>query len=134
MNNTIIEEKVKELNNEVEKYPDLKFAINRLRMAGALNLEQWLTEALKEVQEEEIVICAAVKTTDGQIIRGHRHNDCLYRIASMKLKSLFSDQGFVTSRKRYVDRKEGLEIQLKAGSPVSETSKRLGELYSEDLY
>lgn len=55
--NTIIQEKVKELNNEVEKYPDLKFAIDRLRMAGALNLERWLTEALtslvKEVREEE---------------------------------------------------------------------------------
>lgn len=55
--NTIIQEKVKELNNEVKKYPDLKFAIDRLSMAGALNLESWLTEALtslvKEVREEE---------------------------------------------------------------------------------
>jgi hypothetical protein len=41
-------------------------------------------------------------------------------------------QGFITSKNRFVDRKEGAEIALKSGQ-VSEL-KYGPSLYSEDLY
>lgn len=87
---------------------------------------------------KEIVICAATKTTCGQIIRGHRHIDCLNTIKRRGLKHAGPDsQGFVTSRNRFVDREEGLKIQLAAGIPcVNENRKRYHcrELFSEDVY
>lgn len=44
-------------------------------------------------------------------------------------------QGFVTSRNRYVDRKEAMRIQKEAGvESLDPGGYRGDELYSEDLY
>jgi len=86
---------------------------------------------------KEIVICAATKTTCGKIIRGHRHVDCLTAIKKRKLKSAGPNaQGFITSRNRFVGRKEGLKLQLAAGIPCADKNKKgyRSRLYSEDLY
>ncbi len=88
--------------------------------------------------EPEIVICAAVIEEDGTIIRGHRHSDCFRTIWERKKKHRpnHDAQGFITSKNRYVNRKEGYEIQKAAG--IESIDKELpfhgGELYSEDLY
>lgn len=85
----------------------------------------------------EIVICAAVKTTKGIIIRGHRHADCIHTMQRMGLKysNGVNAQGFITSRNRYVTRVQGRKLQDAAGissaSPEGYTGTRL---YSEDLY
>jgi hypothetical protein len=87
--------------------------------------------------ENEIVICAAVVTDDGKIIRGHRHHDCIRALADRGLTSTYRNekQGFITSRNRYVTRKEGLELQLAAGIKSADPGSYRGdELYSEDLY
>jgi len=93
------------------------------------------------IEEKEICICAAIEMKDGYIIRGHRHRDCL-RTASQipKYKDELPNgrnQGFVTSKNRYVDRLEGARLQKEAGikSKLPDEQAYLhGELYSEDLY
>ena len=83
---------------------------------------------------KEICICAAVKTKDGLIIRGHRHSDCYLTITTMK-KETSNEQGFITSKNRYVDRVEGAKLQNEAGIVSVWTNKPvIGLLLSEDLY
>lgn len=87
---------------------------------------------------KEIVICAAIKTKDGTIIRGHRHADAIYTAMRMRYKKedlSFADQGFVTSKNRYVSREEGRKIQDAAGiASASPEGYMSGTLFSEDLY
>ena len=102
-------------------------------------IEDMVIEALTALREElgEIVICAAIKYKDGTIIRGHRHGDCAYD-CNRPLKKDFEGhiQGFITSRNRFVDRKEGMKIQKAAGIPSAwEEDGHYGDiLFSEDLY
>ncbi len=92
--------------------------------------------------ENEIIICAAIRMNDGYIIRGHRHNDALRTAAGIPRYKGDShawgeNQGFVTSKNRYVDRLEAARIQKAAGikSKMPEGQEYLhGECYSEDLY
>lgn len=91
--------------------------------------------------EKEIVICAAIKMKDGYIILGHRHSDAINTMKGIpKYKEDWAfgeNQGFVTSKNRYVDRLEGAKIQKAAGikSKMPADGAYLhGELYSEDLY
>jgi hypothetical protein len=93
---------------------------------------------------KEICICSAVKTTTGRIFRGHRHSDCFRSIAIRHLSpgNKDTDQGFVTSLNRYVDRAEGYRLQIEAGiksnfEEYTQNQDRYcqeGQLYSEDLY
>lgn len=93
----------------------------------------------------EIVICSAVKATDGTIVRGHRHSDAIRTLAGIPGKVFDQHQqaqGFITSLNRYVTRREGCEIQKAAGIESFYVTGRgepegaylHGELYSEDLY
>lgn len=89
----------------------------------------------------EVVICAAIRMPDGYIVRGHRHCHCIDiaysipRYASAWECPFGDDQGFVTSRNRYVTREEGLALQHAAGIPSADPSGyRARELFSEDLY
>lgn len=98
------------------------------------------------MEEPEIVICAAIRADDGYIVRGHRHNDAIRTMRGMPRyadsKAPYGDdQGFITSKNRYVNRKEGMELQKAAGIPSKyeldgkpEGAFLHGELYSEDLY
>lgn len=86
----------------------------------------------------EICICAAWKTEEGPIIRGHRHPHCRDSALSMGLHPIgnMSAQGFITSTGRFVDRKEGARLQREACAWNARTGLRFqGEcLMSEDLY
>lgn len=85
----------------------------------------------------EICICAAVKTTTGKIVRGERHGNCMNTIYSLGLKigQEPSDQGFITSRNRFVTREKGRRLQDAAGIPSADPEGYTGTtLYSEDLY
>lgn len=91
---------------------------------------------------KEIVICSAVKF-NGKILRGHRHADCFSTARRMRIDTTYSKsniQGFITSENRFVDRKEGYQIQKNAGIPsfIGQTHPKEAylneELYSEDLY
>ena len=87
---------------------------------------------------KEICICAAMKTTDDTIIRGHRHRDCLEGIIrrGKKPATCFIGQGFITSKNKYVTRTEGYRLQINAGvkSANPEGYNSAGWLFSEDLY
>lgn len=86
---------------------------------------------------KEIVICAAVKATDGTIIRGHRHSDCIRTIWEYKLSPSheLDAQGFITSTNRYVTREEGRKLQDAAGIKSANPEGYYGNtLFSEDLY
>lgn len=86
---------------------------------------------------KEICICAAVKTTTGQVIRGHRHGDCFITIKREGLKpsSAGNAQGFITSKNRFVNREQGRKLQDAAGIPSADPEGYRGTtLFSEDLY
>jgi hypothetical protein len=86
---------------------------------------------------KEFCICCAVKATDGTIIRGHRHADCFHSIVRRKkeISKAWEDQGFITSKNRYVDREEGFLLHKKAKiKSVNPEGYRPGWLFSEDLY
>ena len=88
----------------------------------------------------EIIICAAVKTPSGLIVRGHRHCDCYHNISLRPEyrdpdKVGRCDEGFITSRNRYVGREEALKLQIEAGIKSADPGGyRRDVLFSEDLY
>lgn len=87
----------------------------------------------------EICICAAIRLMDGRIVRGHRHGDCLRILNDWRDMGQVIDvdeQGFMTSRNRFVGRVEGRELQEAAGIPSHDPSGYRGGnlLFSEDLY
>jgi hypothetical protein len=96
------------------------------------------------VVERETVICSAIRLCDGRIFRGHRHHDCIRTAhalvehqepGSWDAKYRRHEQGFITSRNRYVDREEGLRLQKAAGiESACRSGYRHGHLFSEDLY
>jgi hypothetical protein len=79
----------------------------------------------------EIVICAAVRASNGKIVRGHRHSDAIRALQAMQgyegEQPLGDDQGFVTSTNRFVNRKEAHRLHF---PDLTEA----GELHSDDLY
>lgn len=84
---------------------------------------------------KEICICAAVKTTDGKIIRGQSHRDCrdgIIRRGGFPSK----EDGFITSYNRFVDREEGYKLMQKVNwKSVNPQGYQLCKwLFSEDLY
>jgi len=88
--------------------------------------------------DDEICICAAVKATDGTIIRGHRHRDCRDGIIrrGKKPSKRWEDEGFITSTGRFVTREQGMKLMADADwiSKNPEGYQSCGWLFSEDLY
>lgn len=108
--------------------------------------------------EEERVICAAVwykelicnypnmpsdvylpkNLNRGIVFCGHRHGQCIYtKCAITGLRDAESgdnEQGFLTSKNRFVTREEALEIALKQNQVIDITQIRGNRLFSEDLY
>jgi hypothetical protein len=75
----------------------------------------------------------------GMVFCGLRHHICLYIMVAMTGKAQHEVgeeiQGFLTSKNRFVDRKEGLQIAIKAGQvDESDLGNSLIGLFSEDLY
>lgn len=81
-----------------------------------------------------------VNITQGAVFCGYRHCHCMYTMAAITgLRSIESEvgeevQGFLTSKNRFVDRVEGLEIALKENQVIDLEDVRGNRLYSEDLY
>lgn len=88
---------------------------------------------------KERIICAAIHkegeidmADEPLIYCGHRHNNILWQ--SEKVSRSPYHQGFLTSKGRFVDRKEGLIIALENNQVLDINNIRGGKLYSEDLY
>ena len=98
--------------------------------------------------EKEYILCAAIKrqkprdcmpyhlgTNDiVEIEIGYRHHDIFQRFKE-DISRHPQDQGFYTSKGRFVNRKEALEIAIKAQQVKEDEcgNTRIG-LFSEDLY
>jgi hypothetical protein len=103
---------------------------------------------------KEYILCAAIWYKDlpnkitqslpvncdsGIVILGYRHGQCIHTLLSLKgLRTVEKApdgvgkhvQGFLTSKNRFVDRKEAAQIAFDMGQ--TKDLKRL--LFSEDLY
>jgi len=89
----------------------------------------------------ERCVCAAVRLPDGRIAAGHRHWNCFPVAEAMghTIRITQEMQGFLTSTGRFVNREEGMLLQLAAGIPTADPRRvnryvAGGKLYSEDLY
>lgn len=92
---------------------------------------------------KEICICSAIQMPDGELIRGHRHDSCYDVVRrrpdaeEKRLDIVHAAQGFITSRNRFVDRREAMTLQRASGLPsrYRKDGAYVGEeLFSEDLY
>ena len=81
---------------------------------------------------DEEIKHAAVKSKCGWIIIGKCHADCFEKARNINLEMSFSrdDQGFITSKGNYVDRKIAAMIARQAEQVPPETEI----LFSEDLW
>ena len=74
----------------------------------------------------------------GLVFSGHRHGQCIYtKCAVTGLRDCESgknEQGFLTSKNRFVSREEGLIIALKENQVLDKNEIRENRLFSEDLY
>ena len=103
------------------------------RIAGHLR-------ACADAWRGEQCICAAIRIGD-LIVRGHRHDSCFHTaslIPGVQRSAIRkADQGFVTSRNRFVGREEAMQLQKASGvkSAYSPDGEYRGDiLFSEDLY
>lgn len=99
-----------------------------------------LKKSLKEIEKErdtETIVCAAIKykTKAGEegIVTGKSHADCIKSFLFMDLTVAdrdmdYEEQGFMTSKDRFVDRMEAAEIAKKAKQVAKDYN---GALYSE---
>ena len=93
--------------------------------------------------ENEFIICAAILVNEtNKIFYGHRHDQCHNALNSelswtlnrQQIAKIKKTQGFVTSKNRFVDRKEALVIARTNDQVLDYQEIRGEELYSEDLY
>jgi hypothetical protein len=86
----------------------------------------------------EVCVEAAIRLEDGTVVRGRRHHNCFQNASEQGHSDESirrSEQGFVTSRGRFVDRRVGRCIQEMAGVPsAAPEGYRYDILFSEDLY
>ena len=92
--------------------------------------------------KEEYILCAALHIRDnityvaepvetGFIILGYRHIDCLRSLVRIR-KTLPNEEGFITSKNKFVDREEAYVIALGAGQIKYDSGSH--SLTSDDLY
>lgn len=101
-----------------------------------------ITKAIEE--GNEACIAAAIFWND-RIFPGMRHGDCMDAMRrelswsmtgeQISKSHMFNEQGFLTSKNRYVTREEALRMHQELGIPSADvTGYRNGIMFSEDLY
>lgn len=95
----------------------------------------WYKEMpIKRDIERDIML--PINCDKGVVFCGYRHSNCMYSmIALTGLRSVETEvgnyvQGFLTSKNRFVDRKEGAKIHIENGNKIDFKTR----LFSEDLY
>lgn len=92
-----------------------------------------------ELKKEMPAITYLPKNIDkGIVFCGHRHGQCIYSKSSVTglrdCESGENEEGFLTSKNRFVSRQEALQIALSANQVLDLKEIRGNSLYSEDLY
>jgi hypothetical protein len=105
-----------------------------------------------EPNKPEYILCAAIHFDDGKtysnqpknietglVLCGWRHGCIFPQIGGLvrerqELGIYEKSQGFLTSKNRYVEREEALQIALKNNQVLDLKEVRGNKLYSEDLY
>ena len=97
----------------------------------------WYKE-LELKKEMPIGVYLPINLNKGIVFCGLRHGQCIYsKCAITGLKdgeSGENEQGFLTSKNRFVSREEGLQIALKQNQVLDLNEIRGDRLFSEDLY
>ena len=86
-----------------------------------------------ELQEPEVLELRGFRPyniTKGIVISGWRHANCFHQVSAIGVEWNTDIQGFLTSKNRFVDRKEGGLIAFNCGQIERQTDC----LFSEDLY
>lgn len=104
-----------------------------------------ITNPLSRTDVEEYILCAAIWYKDGEkyqeqplnidsgyVLCGRRHSNCISNafVFDVSLKEIEHEQGFLTSRNRFLNREEAAKIANEAGQTLVETN----HLLSEHLY
>jgi len=95
---------------------------------------------------KEYIVCAAIRRIEPHscvrvlknvdlydIEIGLRHADILHRFQGIVSKAM-KDQGFITSKGRWVDRIEGMQIAIACEQVIPGTTPNDKRLFSEDIY
>lgn len=73
----------------------------------------------------------------GVVLSGWRHHNCLYQMVAITGLADYqageSEEGFLTSKNRFVNREEAAKIAF-AANQIKELKFSSKDLYSEDLY
>jgi hypothetical protein len=79
---------------------------------------------------------AAVKAENGMILLGRSHADCFYQAQNigLNISKKSKDQGFVTSKGRYVTRFVAAKIARKAKQLDPAELREVTHLLSEDIW
>lgn len=77
----------------------------------------------------EVIIAPAIRTESGKIYISRYSHANILRMYPLQFK--YAEQGFITSRCRFVDREEGLKIAKEGNGLIKDNST---ELFSEDLF
>lgn len=85
------------------------------------------------------VVCAAIRTKNGEIILGARHFDALMRrtndLAEEAYQGFrFAEQGFIDQKGIFMTREEAWDVAKNANQIIRECGSCEGALYSENLY
>lgn len=93
--------------------------------------EKW-EQAETQMKELEIIVHAAIRSNSGMIILGKSHANCFYTLRNIgdDYSKKADDQGFMTSKGRYVQRDEAAKIAFNA----NQIEKPTPYLFSEDLW
>jgi len=79
----------------------------------------------------EIIISAAVRASNGRVVRGQRHTDAIRALQAIDgyegEQPLGEDQGFVTSTNRFINRGEAYRLHFP-------DRREPDELHSDDLH
>jgi hypothetical protein len=120
-----------------------------------MELPEERTSKLLNRVKEEYIICAGVHYDDGKVydhqpknistgfvVAGRRHHNCIITLAILSKKDwrkeaiaegLKTTQGFLTSKDRFLDRKEAWNLALESNQIETDEGKDK-PLFSEDLY
>lgn len=96
-----------------------------------VNVEEAL-QGIEMSEETEVIKHAAVIAKDGRFLMGKSHADCFHQAKNIGVEthSNANCQGFISSKGRFLDRKEAAVVAVEAG----QVRNGIEILFSEDLW